>query len=867
MVVAAALALVLATVAEPQRAAHAQQVQGVTVERYAHQAPAETATGVALSKDGFFLRNGSFFYPIGLNYWPASTGCNLWTAETFPSAEIQHDLDVLAASPFNSMRIFLEWGALEPTEGVFNDAQFANLAKLLGWITERGLLVDISTFVGWMSGRHYWPSWKRDRNMYTDTTMIRRSVAFAAKVAKTAAPFKSNLLAMEYGNEMNCCTDKAPPEAIIAWTHKVYDAFKANAGSSVLVVPGTDENTIIGSTGWPLGGVTGRIAGDILNFHPYPVLFSPTKGDGFLDSVTQAGPTYDGSFVRAFGPAFMQEWGTLVTGGVRQQDAYLRKILPESLGNGVCGWLYWCMRDIDGNQSAPYNTTGLETALGLFTADDQVKPGLTYYAEFAREITGMAAPNSGKPLPEDDPDAVGLYVPLHYYELGDSANNPGNRPSEQSGHATVAYALLRKLGESTRVVRGDRPLPTSEDLKVLVVTSSTLVASEIDQLSQYVKSGGKLIWHGLSATYFTGDAKAAAESLAGASCIGSLGASAPLEVTFGGTWQLPATAYLQGNMSSAARLGEPQAGTQAWYSSGAEHRLMMTLSKDSRNGGAVFASVAAVDTVTLSLMGRPSARDAWADWFKRALLCVRSGCAADSTDVDSRAVGKNHEQIAAPQTPTAWSVSTSQTLPKDALVYGVGAPAAVALKELGDLGVRAAPVPVPLSASSFGNASVLLVEQTMSLPDMDKTFAWLAESGKGRCVIWSGFSTGSLNRELYTAAGVAAVDIRTALPSSVSVFGRRFDFNLSSGGDLIEFSAKQPVQRPDWGVATVVATDDRGIDVLHRHQRSGSLDGVFVMASLSAENARMSASDREAWFAGLLSLCGNRPVQGGAPAI
>ena len=56
------------------------------------------------------------------------------------------------------------------------------------------------------------------------------------------------------GNEMNCCTDKAPPEAVIAWTHRVYNAFKMNAGSSVLVVPGTDENTIIGSTGWPLGG-------------------------------------------------------------------------------------------------------------------------------------------------------------------------------------------------------------------------------------------------------------------------------------------------------------------------------------------------------------------------------------------------------------------------------------------------------------------------------------------------------------------------------------------------------------------------------------------------------------------------------------
>ena len=70
----------------------------------------DDGAGVTLSKDGFFLNSSRFFYPVGVNYWPASTGCNLWTAEPFPSAEIQHDLDVLAASPFNSLRIFLEWG-------------------------------------------------------------------------------------------------------------------------------------------------------------------------------------------------------------------------------------------------------------------------------------------------------------------------------------------------------------------------------------------------------------------------------------------------------------------------------------------------------------------------------------------------------------------------------------------------------------------------------------------------------------------------------------------------------------------------------------------------------------------------------------
>ena len=118
------------------------------------------------------------------------------------------------------------------------------------------------------------------------------------------------------------------------------------------------------------------------------------------------------------------------------------------------------------------------------------------------------------------------------------------------------------------------------------------------------------------------------------------------------------------------------------------------------------------------------------------------------------------------------------------------------------------------------------------------------------------FSTDSLNRELYTAAGVAAVDIRTALPSSVSAFGRRFDFNNSGTRDIIEFSTKQPVQQPGWGVATIVATDNRSIDVLHRHQHGGPTDGVFVMASLAIELEHdMHGNDRRAWFRGLLSLC------------
>ena len=821
----------------------------------------DDGAGVTLSKDGFFLNSSRFFYPVGVNYWPASTGCNLWTAKPFPSAEIQHDLDVLAASPFNSLRIFIEWGALAPTEGGFDEEKFANLALMLGWIKQRGLLVDISTFMGWMSGRHYWPSWKRGRNMYTDATMVSRTVAFASKVAKTAAPFRANLLAMEFGNEMDCCTDDAPTKDIIAWTRLIYAAFKQNAGASVLVVPGTDENTIIGKSTWPLGGVTGRIAGDVLNFHPYPVLFTPTKGDGFRDAVTQAGPTYDGSFVRAFGPSLMQEWGTLVTGGVTQQDTYLRKVLPEAMGNGVCGWLYWCMRDIDGNKTAPYNTTGLETQLGLFGADDKIKPGLTFYADFAKTAARMSAPNGGKRLPEDDPDAIGLYVPRHYYASDDPAN-PGNTPPEQSGHATLAYALLRALDETTVVVRGDLALPAASERKVLVVTSSNLVVSEILALGTYVKGGGKLIWHGLSSSYFAGDAKAASEALVGATCTGGLcpkGTCAPLSLTVqldSKRFTLPSSAYLRGDITAAPHLnttGTLHAATRVWLAK--EYPvIMMTLSQRSASdgGGAVFASVAAVDSIALALMGQPKPRSAWAGWFKYALKCVRGGCKDEpngntSMDADTAPI----DAAAQVESTSGANRGDAGALPKDALVYGATAPSAVALKQLRALGVRTAAVLPPLrSPSSLRNATLLVVETDMPLPDMDQAFAWLVAS-QDRCVIWSGFSTASLNRALYTAAGVAAVDFRTPRPSAFSAFGQRWDITTS---DCIEFSASAPVQRPEWGAAKAVAVDDRGIAVLHRHQSAAG--GVFVLSSLQVEVAAgMPAAETKAWFAGLLSLC------------
>ena len=77
---------------------------------------------------------------------------------------------------------------------------------------------------------------------------------------------------------------------------------------------------------------------------------------------------------------------------------------------------------------------------------------------------------------------------------------------------------------------------------------------------------------------------------------------------------------------------------------------------------------------------------------------------------------------------------------------------------------------------------------------------------------------------------------------------------LATTSTRIEFSARAPMQRPEWGATQAVAVDDRGIAALHRHQSAAG--GVFVLSSLQVEVAAgMPVEETKAWCAGLLSRC------------
>jgi MoaA/NifB/PqqE/SkfB family radical SAM enzyme len=73
---------------------------------------------IALDREGFFSRGGERLVPVGVNYWPASCGVEMWQA--WPEDEIRHDLDVVRDLGLNCVRFFLRWQEFEPAEGRYD---------------------------------------------------------------------------------------------------------------------------------------------------------------------------------------------------------------------------------------------------------------------------------------------------------------------------------------------------------------------------------------------------------------------------------------------------------------------------------------------------------------------------------------------------------------------------------------------------------------------------------------------------------------------------------------------------------------------------------------------------------------------------
>ena len=551
----------------------------------------QRGSGITLGGDGYFRRGGARFVPVGVNYWPGSCGVEMW--RDFPAGEIEHDLDLVARLGLNTVRFFLRWQDFETTPGRYRAAAFARLRRMLQWTSARGLVAQPSVFVGWMSGGVFWPRWVAGRNVFADPEMVRRGAAFARRVAQEAAPFHDHLLGLDLGNELNClpASYAAPPAAVIQWCATMCDAVRW-VYPRALLVSGCEQGQVISDSGWRFGQQPGT---DYLSMHGYPVPPWHSVGfDGMADPFAQSLLPLYVKAARAFAPVLLQEFGTIVTFGRRQQDAYLRGMLPAAWDAGANGFLWWCLRDIAARHH-PYQTNGFEGTLGLLDADDRVKPGLEFFLDFARCLPDL-------PTPTPRPRTIGLYWPREYYPR-DNPDGPRNDPRTLGACLTVAHHLLTGLGQRVEVVRGDQPMPGH--VSTLVITGARLTIDEAATLRAWVTRGGRLLWHGPDPVNWGPDYIA----LIGAHPVDYRADRPALVRLARKTWKLPAHPRglrVEAEPTTAAVLARDEAGRPAVL----RHPL---------GRGVVTTATPLVEQAVVAVAADPAERQAWSAWYRYLL--------------------------------------------------------------------------------------------------------------------------------------------------------------------------------------------------------------------------------------------------------
>lgn len=438
--------------------------------------------GVYLGTQGYFEADGERLVPVGVNYWPGSCGVEMW--QRWPEDEIRRDMDLLPGLGLNCVRFFLRWQDFEPEAGRYDETMFARLAKMLAWCRERGIYAHPSLFVGWMSGGTFWPQWRAGRNTFADPTMLERSAAFAMRAAQVIAPFHPSVLAVDQGNELCCLPDasQASPGDVEGWCSAVNLAIRS-AYPQALIVSGNEQNQVDHDTGWRFGRQPGT---DFYSMHGYPVPGWHQIGfDGMTDPFMQGLlPTYV-QVARAHGPVMLQEFGTIATFGVLQQDAYLRGMLPQAWDAGANGFLWWCLKDIHA-KVYPYMTNGFEGTLGLVDDQGKVKPGLEYFITFARSLPL-------RPAPDVRTVDTAIYLPESYYPREAPEGLP-NQPRLLARGITIAGHLLKVLGIQVQMLRGGQPIPRR--IRTMVIPGALISPREAVALHAWVANGGRLIWHG-----------------------------------------------------------------------------------------------------------------------------------------------------------------------------------------------------------------------------------------------------------------------------------------------------------------------------------------------------------------------------------
>jgi endo-1,4-beta-mannosidase len=342
-------------------------------------------------------------FRLGVNYWPAESGMD-WLVAYDPAAT-RRDFRRARAAGLDSLRVFVRWADIQPSEGAIDNRTLAALVDAADAASEEDVEIIVTLFVGHMSGVNWLPRWATGgtdgdsrfrvvtpgrspapgrtlRNWYSDPEMVGAAERLAASVVKALSGHPAVWM-WDLGNENSNCT--IPPDAAVgeAWLERMAGVIRgADPGRPItLGIHGEDleDDRRIGPA---------EVARhcDVVSMHGYPAYTAWADGPTddhllpFLAVITRwlaggADVLFE-EFGLPTGLSGARGAGQLV--GEQAAADFTGRALDGLRRAGCTGALVWCFADYAPalHGRPPFDLAPHERSFGLWRSDGSAKPAI-----------------------------------------------------------------------------------------------------------------------------------------------------------------------------------------------------------------------------------------------------------------------------------------------------------------------------------------------------------------------------------------------------------------------------------------------------------------------------------------------------------
>jgi endo-1,4-beta-mannosidase len=358
---------------------------------------------------------------LGVNYWPRRKAMYWWS--DFEAAEVEEEFGVIRELGLDLVRIFLLWEDWQPTPNQVDAQALDNLEQVCDIAADLGLQLDVTFFIGHMSGPSWAPAWmlRPDLlvppgvrqvvsggraveqgyvNPFVDPTTLQAAERFLGTVV---ARFKDHPAVglWNLGNEPDLFA--WPPSAAVgrAWARRL-TALIHRLDPAHPVTCGLHAHSLVADNGLQVHQIFGEV--DLAVMHGYPMYVDWAAGPldpdfvPFLCALTSAlcgKPTlmeeFGGCTAPPGEPAFVHQWTSY--GQPRRQfmaseqdlAAYVEQVLPRLVEVGALGAVLWCYADYvpELYDRPPCEEFWHERFFGLVRPDGSLKPHAEVLRRFA----------------------------------------------------------------------------------------------------------------------------------------------------------------------------------------------------------------------------------------------------------------------------------------------------------------------------------------------------------------------------------------------------------------------------------------------------------------------------------------------------